>query len=108
MLHYLCFTSLLVLYPPPPNTHPSRKWDEQTLSDAYTQLLDEISLSPSHPGGQVEFRRSLTLSLLFKFNLQMLHKLWEMVWTGSLFTPIGSLLGKLEIWNFYLLMFLEI
>uniref|UniRef100_A0A8C7UWJ4 Aldehyde oxidase 6 n=1 Tax=Oncorhynchus mykiss TaxID=8022 RepID=A0A8C7UWJ4_ONCMY len=51
-----------------------RKWDEQTLSDAYTQLLDEISLSPSHPGGQVEFRRSLTLSLLFKFNLQMLHK----------------------------------
>uniref|UniRef100_A0A4W5P359 xanthine dehydrogenase n=1 Tax=Hucho hucho TaxID=62062 RepID=A0A4W5P359_9TELE len=59
-----------------------RKWDEQTLSEAYTQLLDEISLSPSHPGGQVEFRRSLTLSLLFKFNLQMLHKLWEMVWTG--------------------------
>ncbi|XP_014007070.1 aldehyde oxidase 1 [Salmo salar] len=55
-----------------------RKWDEQTLSEAYTQLLDEISLSPSHPGGQVEFRRSLTLSLLFKFNLQMLHKLWEM------------------------------
>uniref|UniRef100_A0A4W5NY38 Aldehyde oxidase 1 n=1 Tax=Hucho hucho TaxID=62062 RepID=A0A4W5NY38_9TELE len=56
-----------------------RKWDEQTLSEAYTQLLDEISLSPSHPGGQVEFRRSLTLSLLFKFNLQMLHKLWEMI-----------------------------
>uniref|UniRef100_A0A8C7FCI6 Aldehyde oxidase 1 n=1 Tax=Oncorhynchus kisutch TaxID=8019 RepID=A0A8C7FCI6_ONCKI len=67
-----------------------RKWDEQTLSEAYTQLLDEISLSPSHPGGQVEFRRSLTLSLLFKFNLQMLHKLWEMVWTGSLFALIGK------------------
>uniref|UniRef100_A0A4W5NY68 Aldehyde oxidase 1 n=1 Tax=Hucho hucho TaxID=62062 RepID=A0A4W5NY68_9TELE len=69
-----------------------RKWDEQTLSEAYTQLLDEISLSPSHPGGQVEFRRSLTLSLLFKFNLQMLHKLWEMVWTGSLFAQLVAYL----------------
>uniref|UniRef100_A0A674CKV0 Aldehyde oxidase 6 n=1 Tax=Salmo trutta TaxID=8032 RepID=A0A674CKV0_SALTR len=70
-----------------------RKWDEQTLSEAYTQLLDEISLSPSHPGGQVEFRRSLTLSLLFKFNLQMLHKLWEMVWTGSLFAQLAAYLN---------------
>uniref|UniRef100_A0A3P8YGP2 Aldehyde oxidase 6 n=1 Tax=Esox lucius TaxID=8010 RepID=A0A3P8YGP2_ESOLU len=55
-----------------------RPWNEQTLSEAYTVLLDEISLSPSHPGGKVDFRRSLTLSLLFKFNLQILHKLWEM------------------------------
>uniref|UniRef100_A0A674CL42 Aldehyde oxidase 6 n=1 Tax=Salmo trutta TaxID=8032 RepID=A0A674CL42_SALTR len=73
-----------------------RKWDEQTLSEAYTQLLDEISLSPSHPGGQVEFRRSLTLSLLFKFNLQMLHKLWEMVWTGSLFAQLAAYLANLK------------
>uniref|UniRef100_A0A6Q2YZD5 Aldehyde oxidase 6 n=1 Tax=Esox lucius TaxID=8010 RepID=A0A6Q2YZD5_ESOLU len=62
----------------------NRPWNEQTLSEAYTVLLDEISLSPSHPGGKVDFRRSLTLSLLFKFNLQILHKLWEMVRTGSL------------------------
>ncbi|KAJ8003640.1 hypothetical protein DPEC_G00150430 [Dallia pectoralis] len=55
-----------------------RSWNEEVLGEAYTELLDEISLSPSHPGGKVEFRRSLTLSLLFKFNLLVLHKLWEM------------------------------
>uniref|UniRef100_A0A8C9TR25 Aldehyde oxidase 6 n=1 Tax=Scleropages formosus TaxID=113540 RepID=A0A8C9TR25_SCLFO len=56
-----------------------RRWNEETLNEAYRLLLDEISLPPSAPGGKVEFRRSLTLSFLFKFNLQMLQKLNEMV-----------------------------
>ncbi|KAL1021810.1 hypothetical protein UPYG_G00018360 [Umbra pygmaea] len=55
-----------------------RPWNEHTLGEAYTKLLDEIHLDPSHPGGKVEFRRSLTLSFLFKFNLEVLHKLWEL------------------------------
>ncbi|KAM6945841.1 aldehyde oxidase 1-like [Aplochiton taeniatus] len=55
-----------------------RRWDEGTLSEAYTSLLDEVSLPPSAPGGKVEFRRSLTLSLLFKFNLHVLQRLREM------------------------------
>ncbi|XP_018601910.2 aldehyde oxidase 6 isoform X2 [Scleropages formosus] len=55
-----------------------RRWNEETLNEAYRLLLDEISLPPSAPGGKVEFRRSLTLSFLFKFNLQMLQKLNEM------------------------------
>ncbi|KAM6893464.1 aldehyde oxidase 6 [Xenentodon cancila] len=55
-----------------------RPWDDETLAQAYDLLLEELVLPPSAPGGKVEFRRSLTLSLLFKFNLEVLHKLREM------------------------------
>nr|XP_046238453.1 aldehyde oxidase 6 isoform X5 [Scatophagus argus] len=55
----------------------SRPWDDETLSRAYDVLLDELVLPPSAPGGKVEFRRSLTLSFLFKFNLEVLQKLKE-------------------------------
>ncbi|XP_038153453.1 aldehyde oxidase 6 [Cyprinodon tularosa] len=55
-----------------------RPWDEETLNQAYDILLEELSLPPSAPGGKVEFRRGLTLSLLFKFYLDVLHKLKEM------------------------------
>ncbi|KAK2906843.1 hypothetical protein Q8A67_005828 [Cirrhinus molitorella] len=54
-----------------------RPWEEATLSDAYSMLVDEIKLGPSAPGGKVDFRRSLTLSLLFKFNLLVLQYLKE-------------------------------
>ncbi|XP_035533549.1 aldehyde oxidase 6 [Morone saxatilis] len=56
----------------------TRPWDDETLSRAYDVLLDELVLPPSAPGGKVEFRRSLTLSFLFKFNLEVLQKLREM------------------------------
>ncbi|XP_045916381.1 aldehyde oxidase 6 isoform X2 [Micropterus dolomieu] len=56
----------------------TRPWDNETLSRAYDILLDELVLPPSAPGGKVEFRRSLTLSFLFKFNLEILLKLREM------------------------------
>lgn len=56
-----------------------RPWNEETLSRAYEVLLDELELPPSAPGGKVEFRRSLTLSFLFKFNLEVLQKLRETV-----------------------------
>uniref|UniRef100_A0A3Q3WMR6 Uncharacterized protein n=1 Tax=Mola mola TaxID=94237 RepID=A0A3Q3WMR6_MOLML len=57
----------------------TRPWDDETLSMAYDVLLDELFLPPSAPGGKVEFRRSLTLSFLFRFNLEVLQKLREMV-----------------------------
>uniref|UniRef100_A0A4W6ETK1 Aldehyde oxidase 1 n=1 Tax=Lates calcarifer TaxID=8187 RepID=A0A4W6ETK1_LATCA len=57
----------------------ARPWDDETLSRAYDILLDELALPPSAPGGKVEFRRSLTLSFLFKFNLEVLQKLREMM-----------------------------
>ncbi|XP_034072758.1 aldehyde oxidase 1-like isoform X2 [Gymnodraco acuticeps] len=56
----------------------SRRWDEETLSRAYDVLLEELVLPPSAPGGKVEFRRSLTLSFLFKFNLEVLQRLRDM------------------------------
>uniref|UniRef100_A0A3Q3WWB9 Uncharacterized protein n=1 Tax=Mola mola TaxID=94237 RepID=A0A3Q3WWB9_MOLML len=56
----------------------TRPWDDETLSMAYDVLLDELFLPPSAPGGKVEFRRSLTLSFLFRFNLEVLQKLREM------------------------------
>uniref|UniRef100_A0A8D3DLR3 xanthine dehydrogenase n=1 Tax=Scophthalmus maximus TaxID=52904 RepID=A0A8D3DLR3_SCOMX len=57
----------------------ARPWDDEVLSRAYDVLLDELALPPSEPGGKVEFRRSLTLSFLFKFNLEILQKLREAV-----------------------------
>ncbi|XP_023282834.1 aldehyde oxidase [Seriola lalandi dorsalis] len=59
-------------------TFITRPWDDETLSRAYDVLLDELVLPPSAPGGKVEFRRSLTLSFLFRFNLEVLRKLREM------------------------------
>ncbi|XP_024144651.1 aldehyde oxidase 6 [Oryzias melastigma] len=55
-----------------------RPWSEETFSRSYDVLLEEVALPPSAPGGKVEFRRSLTLSLLFKFYLEVLHTLKEM------------------------------
>ncbi|KAM3585750.1 uncharacterized protein V6R79_026294 [Siganus canaliculatus] len=63
----------------------SKPWGDETLSRAYDVLLDELVLPPSAPGGKVEFRRSLTLSFLFKFNLEILQKLRE---TGVITEPL--------------------
>ncbi|KAL6462054.1 hypothetical protein MHYP_G00301990 [Metynnis hypsauchen] len=52
-----------------------RPWTEATLSDAYRALVDEVTLGASAPGGKVMFRRSLTLSLLFRFYLHVLQHL---------------------------------
>ncbi|XP_056303800.1 aldehyde oxidase 6 [Danio aesculapii] len=54
-----------------------RPWEEGTLNDAYSALFDDVKLDPSAPGGKVDFRRSLTLSLLFKFHLLILQYLKE-------------------------------
>ncbi|KAG9467884.1 hypothetical protein GDO78_014101 [Eleutherodactylus coqui] len=52
-----------------------REWNEHLLQDACRLLAKEMSLSPSAPGGMVEFRRTLTLSFFFKFYLTVLKKL---------------------------------
>ncbi|XP_036417928.1 aldehyde oxidase 3-like [Colossoma macropomum] len=52
-----------------------RPWNESTLSDAYRALVDEVTLGASAPGGKVMFRRSLTLSLFFRFYLHVLQHL---------------------------------
>ncbi|XP_004628658.2 aldehyde oxidase 4 [Octodon degus] len=48
-----------------------RPWEDQMLSEACQGVLDEVHLAPGAKGGQVEFRRTLLLSLLFKFYLRV-------------------------------------
>lgn len=45
------------------------------LDEACRLLLDEVSLPGSAPGGKVEFRRTLIVSFLFKFYLEVLQLL---------------------------------
>ncbi|KAM4627022.1 aldehyde oxidase 1-like [Discoglossus pictus] len=52
-----------------------RQWDEEMLSEACRLVLDEVTLPPSAPGGMVEYRRTLTISFLFKFFQQVLQGL---------------------------------
>lgn len=76
----------------------TRRWDDETLSRAYEVLLDELVLPPSAPGGKVEFRRSLALSFLFKFNLEVLQKLRELnVITDELPEKIQPLPRELQL-----------
>ncbi|XP_073502611.1 aldehyde oxidase 1-like isoform X2 [Phyllobates terribilis] len=48
-----------------------RHWDDDMLSEACRQVLTEISIPPSAPDGKVEYKRSLSISFLFKFYLQV-------------------------------------
>ncbi|XP_029080510.1 aldehyde oxidase isoform X1 [Monodon monoceros] len=48
-----------------------RRWNEEMLDTACRLILDEVSLPGSAPGGRVEFRRTLIVSFLFKFYLEV-------------------------------------
>ncbi|XP_072545990.1 xanthine dehydrogenase/oxidase [Salminus brasiliensis] len=52
-----------------------RPWGKKLMEDACSFLAEEMMLSPSAPGGMVAYRRTLTISLFFKFYLTVLHKL---------------------------------
>ncbi|KAF7253167.1 Xanthine dehydrogenase/oxidase [Varanus komodoensis] len=52
-----------------------REWKENLLQEACHRLAGEMNLSPSAPGGMVDFRRTLVLSFFFKFYLTVLQKL---------------------------------
>lgn len=52
-----------------------REWKEKLFQEACCILASEMNLSPSVPGGMVDFRRTLTLSFFFKFYLTVLQKL---------------------------------
>eukprot|EP00061_Rhincodon_typus_P010225 g34350.t1 len=54
-----------------------KKWNKSMLQEACSLLADELTLSPSAPGGMVQFRRTLTLSFFFKFYLSVLQKLGQ-------------------------------
>lgn len=55
-----------------------RPWNEEMLDAACRLILDEVSLPGSAPGGKVEFKRTLIISFLFKFYLEVSQILKEM------------------------------
>uniref|UniRef100_A0A673BRV7 xanthine dehydrogenase n=1 Tax=Sphaeramia orbicularis TaxID=375764 RepID=A0A673BRV7_9TELE len=60
-----------------------RPWGEELLQAACSSLAEEMTLDPSAPGGMVTYRRTLTLSLFYKFYLTVLLKLRDQVWVRS-------------------------
>lgn len=62
-----------------PAPTPPRHWDELMLDEACRRLLDEVSLPGWAPGGRVEFKRTLVVSFFFKFYLQVLQELKNLV-----------------------------
>ncbi|GBP61903.1 Xanthine dehydrogenase [Eumeta japonica] len=48
-----------------------QKWNEEMLEKAFESLLEELPLSPSAPGGNIRFRRALTMSLFLKSYLSI-------------------------------------
>ncbi|XP_013414652.1 xanthine dehydrogenase/oxidase-like [Lingula anatina] len=55
-----------------------RKWDDSLVADACQWLSDELPLKPDAPGGQVEYRRTLAISLFFKFYVSVHMELSKM------------------------------
>ena len=84
-LFVLCWISVcLCLFCEMFTLFPARKWNDQMLSDACRLVLDEIYIPPDAEGGMVEYRRTLIISLLFKFYLKVRRGLNKMVRTTSL------------------------
>lgn len=42
------------------------KWDQAMVDKAFAHIIEEFPLSPSAPGGNIQFRRALTMSLFLK------------------------------------------
>ncbi|KAL8183689.1 UNVERIFIED_CONTAM: hypothetical protein K2H54_048750 [Gekko kuhli] len=52
-----------------------RSWNEELLGEACRSVLTEICLPSSAPGGKVEYRRTLVVSFMFRFYLEVLRSL---------------------------------
>lgn len=48
-----------------------KSWNNELVETINKELIDELPLSPSAPGGMIQYRRSLTLSLFFKAYLHI-------------------------------------
>ncbi|XP_060840095.1 xanthine dehydrogenase isoform X2 [Rhopalosiphum padi] len=51
------------------------EWSESLLDDVYLELLKDLPLASNAPGGMVAYRKSLVLSLFFKFYLYVCNQL---------------------------------
>lgn len=52
-----------------------KRWNTELVEAINKELVNELPLSPSAPGGMILYRRSLTLSLFFKAYLDISQKL---------------------------------
>ncbi|CAF1457701.1 unnamed protein product, partial [Rotaria sordida] len=52
-------------------------WTKQTINQTYELLIKEISLDELSPGGQIQYRRTLMQSFLFKFYSYVCNELRE-------------------------------
>nr|AAI38877.1 Aldehyde oxidase 3 [Mus musculus] len=52
-----------------------RCWDEEMLDDAGKMICEEVSLLMAAPGGMEEYRKTLAISFLFMFYLDVLKQL---------------------------------
>lgn len=52
-----------------------KQWNEKMLEEAYAALMEDLPLHPSAPGGMIQYRRSLSLSLFFKGYLAIVNQL---------------------------------
>lgn len=50
-------------------------WTQTTLENAFEWLINDLPLSPSAPGGMIQYRRSLSLSLFFRAFLAVSEEL---------------------------------
>ncbi|XP_072938773.1 xanthine dehydrogenase [Epargyreus clarus] len=66
------------------------KWDEQMLEKAYANMIEELPLIPSAPGGNIQFRRALTMSLFLKAYLAIAKQMSKDYIHDDLIKPYHS------------------
>ncbi|KAJ0175481.1 hypothetical protein K1T71_008640 [Dendrolimus kikuchii] len=66
------------------------KWDENMLEKAYSQMIEEFPLDPSAPGGNIQFRRALTMSLFLKAYLSICKEMTKDYIHEDLIQPYHS------------------
>ncbi|CAG9760635.1 unnamed protein product [Ceutorhynchus assimilis] len=59
-------------------------WNKQTLDKIYSLLLEDLPLDPSAPGGMIQYRKSLVLSLFTKAFIAISEQLPNKVKTDEL------------------------
>ncbi|KAF5279178.1 hypothetical protein FQR65_LT03425 [Abscondita terminalis] len=57
----------------------NQSWNEETLNLMYSCLIDDLPLPPDAPGGMTQYRRSLTLSFVYKAFLEISQELQSYV-----------------------------
>lgn len=66
------------------------KWNEEMLEKAYAAMLEELPLDPSAPGGNIQFRRALTMSLFMKSYLAIAKEMCQDYINDDLIKPYHS------------------